>query len=222
MSTDPKKRIVLSALKLFAQKGKHGARMDEIAAEAEVNKAMIYYYYTNRDTLFKEVMRHVLISNAERIEQYMNELLEQRPAHDPLEIIKAFVMADNRALFENREGVRFVVGALVNEPNEVRPVIQEVYDQMGETNIKEMVFKAIEKGIENGQFRPVDPRQVLLTIIGANFFYPLTESFACMLTGIDVENERRFMQERRDSIVDTLLNGIRTKPGEARQQLSLF
>ena len=48
-------RILASAKKVFYQKGLKGARMQEIADDAEVNKAMLHYYYRSKEKLFDKV-----------------------------------------------------------------------------------------------------------------------------------------------------------------------
>ena len=49
--------ILNAAKKEFAEKGVDGARIDQIAATAIVNKQLIYYYFENKDTLFTHVLQ---------------------------------------------------------------------------------------------------------------------------------------------------------------------
>lgn len=51
-----RERILSAAKKKFAQKGFLGARMGEIAEEAEVNKSLIHYYFANKETLYRQVV----------------------------------------------------------------------------------------------------------------------------------------------------------------------
>ncbi|MFH2114858.1 MAG: helix-turn-helix domain-containing protein [Spirochaetota bacterium] len=56
MEKDPadlttKQRILEAAAQVFAESGYNGARVDEIARRAGVNKALIYYYYDNKESL---------------------------------------------------------------------------------------------------------------------------------------------------------------------------
>lgn len=51
-----RERILISAKKEFAKKGFHGARMGEIAGDAGVNKALIHYYFSNKESLYRQVM----------------------------------------------------------------------------------------------------------------------------------------------------------------------
>ena len=58
-SEDTKKRILVAAEEEFAQKGFYGARVDEIAECAEVNKRMLYAYFGNKEELYKTVLLNV-------------------------------------------------------------------------------------------------------------------------------------------------------------------
>lgn len=60
MKIDTKEKILLCALELFAKKGFDACSMNEIAAEANVNKATIYYYFTNKEYIYEAVLVHVL------------------------------------------------------------------------------------------------------------------------------------------------------------------
>jgi len=54
--SDSKDRILKAAEKLFADKGFSGARVDDIARQAQVNKALIYYYFKNKEAILEELM----------------------------------------------------------------------------------------------------------------------------------------------------------------------
>jgi len=62
-----KERIRAAALSLFAEKGFDGARVDEIAARAQVNKALIYYYYESKEKLLETIFQS-------SVEEFLAEL----------------------------------------------------------------------------------------------------------------------------------------------------
>lgn len=57
MDLKPKERILDSAIKLFAEKGFDATSVDEIARNAEINKAMIYYYFSSKEELLSTIIR---------------------------------------------------------------------------------------------------------------------------------------------------------------------
>jgi len=54
------KNILQAALQVFIEKGRDGARMQEIADNAGVNKMFLHYYFRNKDTLFLEVVKKIV------------------------------------------------------------------------------------------------------------------------------------------------------------------
>ena len=73
---DAKTRIMNTAAKLFAEKGFDGARVDEIAKKAKVNKALIYYYFKNkqeiRKALFDDFIHDVMDLVDESLDDFMD------------------------------------------------------------------------------------------------------------------------------------------------------
>jgi len=57
---EAKSKILRAAQKLFAEKGFDGARVDDIAAEAGVNKALIYYYFKSKRNLLEELFSNLI------------------------------------------------------------------------------------------------------------------------------------------------------------------
>ena len=56
---EPKERIMKAAKKEFSERGFSGARMSQIAKSAGVNKALIHYYFKDKDTLYEELLRRI-------------------------------------------------------------------------------------------------------------------------------------------------------------------
>ena len=82
MKRDPagtQKRILAAALKEFAEKGPAGARVDEIARLAGVNKRMLYHYFGSKDDLYREVYRRKLLEKTQAVTEQPPDLLESLP-----------------------------------------------------------------------------------------------------------------------------------------------
>src|ERR1700726_5288571 len=79
------KRIVVAARKVFAKRGLAGARMDEIARVADVNKALPYYYFRNKEELHRFVLETMIAQISAQMESAAVR------AMDPPERVKALV-----------------------------------------------------------------------------------------------------------------------------------
>lgn len=97
---DSRERILDAARSEFAEKGFDGARVDEIAKRAEVNKALIYYYFKGKDELLKELMRTFL---EERRRLRSEVIAEDRGKKDLPDRVAAF---DLDFLFRQRDILR--------------------------------------------------------------------------------------------------------------------
>lgn len=72
---EAKKRILQVAERLFAEKGFDAARVDEIAREAQVNKALIYYYFKSKDNILEELFAEFILSMVHVMESSMEDLI---------------------------------------------------------------------------------------------------------------------------------------------------
>ena len=59
-SEDSKDRIIKAAVQLFSEKGFDGTRVSDIADLADVNKALIYYYFTGKEDILDILLRQLL------------------------------------------------------------------------------------------------------------------------------------------------------------------
>jgi len=64
-------RILQAAEKIFAEKGYDAARIDQIAADAGVNKALIYYYFKNKRALLEDLFQGFFRESAALLVSYV-------------------------------------------------------------------------------------------------------------------------------------------------------
>jgi TetR/AcrR family transcriptional regulator len=207
--SDSREKIINAAIEVFAQKGKHGTRMEEIAAVAGVNKAMVYYYFSSRENLFKEVIieiqRNQFTLIADRVEFIMTNF--QSPKDRLVESIKAHFEIFSR----NLNHAKLLLYSLVNNP--------EYIHQAMETLLKEkhsLIHKSMETiitdGIHSKIFREVDPLQTQISIMGINMVYFIGMSIGQAMLDCPCGDETKFMENRIDSVIDLILNGILANP----------
>lgn len=158
-----RRRILDAALAEFAQKGLAGARVDEIAAQANANKRMIYAYYVSKEDLWLTVLERAY--TAKRDEERALEV-EALPPREAMAKLVAFNLRYAAAHPE------FV--ALLNEENLNRAAhlrrskeVQALY-----TPLLDTLRTVLMRGEAEGVFRrDVDPMQLYVTLVGIGHFY---------------------------------------------------
>lgn len=80
-SKGSKQVILEAATELFAEKGFDGARVDEIAKRAQVNKALIYYYFESKDKILEELMSILIKEMIDLKDQLTKSINVLEPMH---------------------------------------------------------------------------------------------------------------------------------------------
>lgn len=163
-----KARILDAAKKEFARLGLGGARVDQIAEEAQANKRMIYHYFGSKEDLFQYVLEEAYldIRNAEQ---------ELKLAHlPPREALEKLVRFTWNYYLDNPEFI-----TLVNSENlhRARHVEGSERLRVASRRFTTMVKDILDRGVADGVFRPgIDPVQLNITIAAIGYYY-LTNRF---------------------------------------------
>ena len=200
-----REKIIRAAVEVFAEKGKHGARMEEIAERAGVNKSMLYYYYSAKDNIYKEVLRYILAYIFGSVSESIETV--NRQTDEPVEKIKHFSRAYFSILSENVNFIKVMTDTLTKYPGQIKEVAGE-FKLTGKEPVPFKILEIIQDGISKRVFRDVDPRQVLISIIAMNLFYFLGKPMAQATFELDNAEEERFLTERKESVIDLFLYGL--------------
>jgi len=154
---DKKTHIIETAVELFAEKGFEGTSIRDLATKADVNVAMINYYFGSKEKLFECLVKHKAA--------YTKDILEEIVNNGQLsEIEKIDCIIDNYVsrLFSNRKFHRIIHQELMlNE----REVLQNAIVNLLFPNSL-LIRNVIDAGIKKGTFKKVDSLLVVATIVG--------------------------------------------------------
>lgn len=156
--------ILHTATEHFAERGLAGARIDEIARDAGVNKATIYYHIGGKEELYAEVFRENMRKSTERL---LTQVNQQQSADDKF---KAYVDTIVENLRENKAAaplmMREIASGAENIPQESLQYIVKMLTT---------IIQILEAGRNDGSFRNTNPGLTHLMIIGSIMFYSAGE-----------------------------------------------
>jgi AcrR family transcriptional regulator len=155
--------ILAAALDEFARHGLAGARMDRIATQADVNKRLIYYYFTSKDDLFLAVLENAYLNIREAEKQ-----LHLRDLPPPLAIRRLTEFTWDYYIAHPE----FMT--LLNSENLHQGRHLEKSQRARELNspLVETLAEILERGRKEGIFRGgIDPVQLYVSIAGLAYFY---------------------------------------------------
>jgi TetR/AcrR family transcriptional regulator len=148
-----------AAERVFAEKGFDGARMDQIAREAKVNKALIYYYFKGKEKLFLAVLDDLFTALTSAVES--GGRMVSSPMEQLLNMISAyFDFVNGRRTYPHIVQREMIGGGRFLDA--MAQHLEPIY---------EMGKAVIERGIQIGQFRRVNPGQLLFSVVAMIAFY---------------------------------------------------
>ncbi len=164
-SNNPTAEAILDAVTgVFAEKGYSGARVDELAQAAGVNKATLYYQIGDKEALYHAVLERDFRRTADKIESAMLD------SDDCEEQIRRFIMAFATVIADKRELAPLLLREIVSGGSHLPDA---ALVQMG--RIFNALTTALRHGVENGRFRKVNVFMLHMMIVGSLNLYAVNE-----------------------------------------------
>ena len=191
-----RKRILAAAKSEFARRGLGGARVDDIADRARINKRMLYHYFGNKEELFRRTLEDAYADIRKAEAKLKIE------ADDPLTAFRRLMAFTWNYYLANPEFITLVNSENLHKARHVRK--SEMMDQLNRPSIARMEA-LLARGVEAGLFRPgLDPVQILITVSGLGFHYLTNRHTGAIVYGRDLMSEDAKAQ-RLAFITDAIL-----------------
>jgi AcrR family transcriptional regulator len=193
-------KILTAAQTVFIHKGMDGARMQEIANEAGINKALLHYYFRTKEKLFEAIFRKVFRQIFPNIDTFIRSEL---PIEEKLGI---FIDKYIELLLRNPYLPSFILKEIHRDPEFLASVIKS-------TGVKpQEVFAMFEKEMEAGKIRKMDPRDLLINMLSLSIFPVAAKPLMKIMF---FENDKKayddFLLKRKETVKEFILNSILIK-----------
>jgi len=186
--------ILKAAMAEFSEHGIAGARTDAIARTAHVNKALLYYYFKDKDALYEAVLDHVFSGMRARVMPVLESKLP--PRQRMLEYLGAYF----DYIAANPRFPRVVQGEWMRSGAKGNARMQRVAKEYFRP-IFEKLADLLREGIETGEFRAVNPMDFVPSVVGVIIFYFSAAPLMKTLVKVDPLSEKR-IRERRAFVLE--------------------
>lgn len=195
-----KAAILQAALVEFANMGLSGARTDAIAKAAAVNKALLYYYFKDKETLYGATLESVFAGLAAKLSAVLESALP------PREKLLAFAGTYFDAVATNPLYPRLVQQEMMRAGTGLSPHIQRIVEKYQRPTFAK-VMRMFDEGIRAGTFRKVDVFQFVPSMIAVIVFYfSSTPMLRAIMPGDPLSPER--IAARRVAVLDFISAAI--------------
>ncbi|MBN8678715.1 MAG: TetR/AcrR family transcriptional regulator [Chitinophagales bacterium] len=191
-------KIFDAAHEIFTQKGMDGAKMQEIADKAGINKALLHYYYRSKEKLYEAVVKAVMAKALPTVRQVIESEL-------PLEEkITRFIDFYIGLISKNTVIPLFIISEINKHPDHFfENVMPKQLPQ------PEIFFRQVQEEVAAGRIRPVDPRHLIIHIISLCIFPFLGKPLMRMLLGLSPEEMKKLLDQRKQEVTSFVLAGLK-------------
>ena len=196
MTTEEK--IFETAKIVFQKKGFAGARMQEIADEAGINKAMLHYCFKNKQSLFEAVFMKAFSQLAPQVNLIFssNESIFNK--------IRQFTNSYITFVNEHPFLPQFIIQEMNNNPE----FVIQFLNNANRPNPSLMIAQ-IEHEIAAGIIKPMPPKQLLMDIFSLTVFPFAAQTMVKGMFHISEIEFNQMMEERKTSIAELIINSIK-------------
>ena len=196
MTTEEK--IFEAAFRVFQLKGFKGARMQEIADEAGINKAMLHYCFKNKELLFEAVFMNAFGKLAPQI----NEIFKSQDSI--FEKIKKFTDSYISFVMDYPFLPQFIIQEMNNNPEFVTKFLKKE-NRPDSTKL----IHQIENEIKLGILKPINPKQLLIDIFSMTVFPFAAQALLKGMIQVSNEEFMQLMEERKKYIYEQIITSIK-------------
>jgi len=194
-------KILESAQEIFHLKGFAGARMQEIADKAEINKGLLHYYYKSKDKLFESVFNIALKQMLGKLDTTLNEEV------DLFTKIENLVDGYITVLSKNT----FVPNFVFQEINRNPDFFTEQFKKFNSLEGIRKFENQIKEETAKGRIIEIDPKQLIINIISMSIFPFMAKPMAMGILDLTEKDYKKIIEKRKKEVAEFTINAIRVK-----------
>ncbi|PKH51823.1 TetR/AcrR family transcriptional regulator [Tenacibaculum sp. Bg11-29] len=191
-------QILSAAKNIFQSKGMNGARMQEIADKAGINKAMLHYYYRSKQLLFEAVFKNAFSLLAPQLNVILNDdsSIEEK--------IKKFTSNYITFIIKHPYLPSFIIQELNRNPD----FILKLKENKGFPNLDKFKIQVAQE-IEKGIIKPISAAQLFINIMALNIFPFVAKPLIMAFTDTDDTTYKQLMEDRKIEVSNFIINSIK-------------
>ncbi|HMX39342.1 MAG TPA: TetR/AcrR family transcriptional regulator [Saprospiraceae bacterium] len=191
-------KIFDAAHEIFLQKGMDGAKIQEIADRAGINKALLHYYYRSKEKLYEAVARAILSKAVPAVRQIIEN---EQPLEEKIpRFIDFYITLISRNTFIPL----FIITEVNKHP-------ERFFDHVLPPELPKptIFFQQVEAEVAAGRIRPVKPQHLIVNTIAMCVFPFVGKPMIRILLGMSTGEMDAFMKERKAQVTEFVLASLR-------------
>ena len=158
MDSSTEQKIYEAARRIFILKGMEGSRMQEIADEAGMNKALLHYYFRSKENLFKAVFKDTFSKFFLKVKTTLSSDASAK------EKLNVFIDNYIDLIQSNPYVPQFIISEINRDPKMLKTM-------MFESGIEpQKILELLLNEVHSGNLSKLDPRHIVISLLGMLVF----------------------------------------------------
>ena len=200
---DTEEKILDAAKDVFQKKGMSGARMQEIADKAGINKALLHYYYRTKEKLFEKVFTAAFTMFFPKVQKIIISDLSL------FEKIR-YAVENYIDLFIKHP---YIPGFVINELNRNPKILTDIFERNigdNKTLVLHKLQDQINEEIEKGIIHPIDVQSFMVNMLALCIFPIVAKPIvSVILFNNDQKEYKEFIKRRKTEVAEFIINSIK-------------
>ncbi len=191
-------QILEAAKNVFQAKGMDGARMQEIADTAGINKAMLHYYYRSKQLLFEAVFKNAFSLLAPQLNAVLNDdsSIEEKITN----------FTSNYITFMMKHP--YMPNFIIQELNRNEDFILKMKNNKGFPNL-EKFKKQVDEEVKKGLIISISGEQLFINILSLSVFPFVGRPLIKALINTDDKGYNQIIETRKTEVSNFIINSIK-------------
>lgn len=191
-------KILEAAKNVFLQKGMDGARMQEIADEAGINKSLLHYYFKDKETLFSAVF-------SEAVRQIMPAMAFVMGSDRPLmEKIPDFFKIHMGFIQENPMIPQFIMTEAKRNPQ----LLISGFLRLKKIGVFHKFEQMVKESVAKGEIHPIEPIDLLVNMISISIFPFIARPILMGFLDMSDEQYDQMLETRKNTNSSFVVNSL--------------
>lgn len=202
MEISVEEKIIDAAREIFFEKGYNGATMRDIASKAEVNLALLHYYYRTKEKIFEIVLDQAFVTLFKRLNKVFTSDV------DIFHKIELMVESYISVGMKHPRLPGFITHELEVNKKLVEPLILKYKEEQNVNKNLSIFYADVQNAIDSNIIKTIDVDSLFINILSLSLFPFIAKNF---LLGIVLDNKKysHFVKERSKHVSSFIINSIR-------------
>jgi TetR/AcrR family transcriptional regulator len=200
--SETEQKIYQAATQVFIHRGRDGTRMEDIAKEAGINKALLHYYFRSKDKLYSAVFEREVRKVVADLFLSINLELDIQT------FLYTFIDNYIDRLHQNPAVVQFMLWEMRSPNTDISEIIQRIFT-IDRNSPPQKIVQKLRQAVKDQEIRKLDAHQLIFNIISMCIYTFVAEPIIYSLFPELKVQEKSFINKRKNEIYNLIWNGIK-------------